>query len=137
MGAAHAIEALGWMRLALAQQAPAAAPASGSDFRPVLFMFLALGLLFYFIIIRPQRREQRQRQSMLDAVTKGDHVVTAGGIHGTVEAIDLTKGIVSLQVAPRTTIRVNKSALASVTPRAKAREEAQDEAAEAAKAAKE
>ena len=87
---------------------------------PIIFMFIALAVLFYVVIVRPQRTEQKKRESMLDAVAKGDHVVTSGGIHGTVEAVDLSKGIISVNIAPKTTIRVNKTALSSVTPKGKA-----------------
>jgi preprotein translocase subunit YajC len=100
--------------LLLAQSAQGA-----GDMRPLLFMLLAIGAIFYFIVLRPQRNEQKKREEMLNAVAKGDHVVTIGGIHGTVEAIDVTKNVVSISVAPKTTIRVNRSALASVSSRKK------------------
>ncbi len=99
----------------------AQAPAGGSaaDTMPLLMMFLVIGALFYFVILRPQRTEQKKREEMLNAVAKGDHVVTIGGIHGTVEGVDVAKNIVSISVAPKTTIRVNRSALGSTTPRGK------------------
>lgn len=98
----------------------AQAPGGGAaDTMPLLMMFLVIGVLFYFVILRPQRSEQKKREEMLNAVAKGDHVVTIGGIHGTVEGIDTGKNTVSLLVAPKTTLRVNRSALASVTPRNK------------------
>ena len=99
----------------------AQAPAGGGagDTMPLLMMFLVIGALFYFIILRPQRNEQKKREEMLNQVAKGDHVVTIGGIHGTVEGVDVNKNFVSLSIAPKITIRVNKSALGSVTPRGK------------------
>jgi preprotein translocase subunit YajC len=101
-----------WTSLWLAQSAQGA-----GDMRPLLFMLLAIGAIFYFIVLRPQRNEQKKREEMLNAVAKGDHVVTIGGIHGTVEAIDVTKNIVSVSVAPKVTIRVNRAALASISSR--------------------
>lgn len=102
--------------------AQAGADDSGSQpsISPIIFMFVALAILFYVVIVRPQRTEQKKRESMLEAVAKGDHIVTAGGIHGTVEAVDLSKGIISVNIAPKTTIRINKTALTSVTPKGKA-----------------
>jgi preprotein translocase subunit YajC len=83
------------------------------------------------VILRPQRTEQKKREEMLSAVAKGDHVVTIGGVHGTVEGIDTGKNTVSLLVAPKTTIRVNRSALASITPRKKAEKESEEKAEKA------
>ncbi len=92
---------------------------SSSPFGFMVLMFVGLAAIYYTIVLRPQKTEQKQRQDMLDNVGKGDHAVTIGGIHGTIEAVDTTKGIVSLTVAPKTVIRVNKSALSSVTPKGK------------------
>lgn len=117
--------ALYWLHTAgitLAQAAPAAAPARspGKDIQPLIFMFGALAVVYIFMVLRPQRTEQKKRQSMLDQVAKGDSVVTIGGLHGKVESIDISKGIIAIEVAPKTVVRVNKSALASVTPKGKA-----------------
>lgn len=110
-----------WTHAPLAQ-APAAGGAG--DTMPLVMMFLVIGALFYFIILRPQRNEQKKRDEMLNAVSKGDHIVTIGGIHGTVEGIDTGKNIVSVLVAPKTTLKFNRSALASVTPKKKAGKDA-------------
>jgi len=53
--------------------------------------------IFYFLLVRPQQRQARDRKAMLDAVKKGDNVVTAGGIHGKVTGI--TDTVVTLEVA--------------------------------------
>ncbi len=53
--------------------------------------------IFYFLLVRPQQRQARDRKAMLDAVKKGDNVVTAGGIHGKVTGI--TETVVTLEVA--------------------------------------
>lgn len=104
---------------------PETAPAGGTGQAappPILAYLVPIGvimLLFYFIILRPQRKEQKTRQGMLDAVAKGDEVVTVGGIHGLVESVDAAKGIVKVTIAPKITIKVNKSSLTSVTPKGK------------------
>jgi preprotein translocase subunit YajC len=49
-----------------------------------LMPFLLIFLIFYFLLIRPQARRQKEHEKMLQAVVKGDRVVTAGGIHGVV-----------------------------------------------------
>ena len=104
-----------WPGLLLATTAP---PAPGNPMGMFVFLMASLFLLYYFIILRPQKKEESSRKSVLEAVAKGDHVVTIGGIHGTVESIDVTKGIVAILIAPKTSVRVNKSALQAVTPKA-------------------
>ena len=69
----------------------AMAPAGGSSqdgMFSTLIMFTLIIAIFYFMILRPQQKRQKDRQKMLDAVKKGDKVVTSGGMHGTVAGID-------------------------------------------------
>jgi preprotein translocase subunit YajC len=56
----------------------------GSGGMIVLMQFVAIGFIFYFLLIRPQRKEQQRHKQMVDQLRKGDEVVTAGGIIGTV-----------------------------------------------------
>jgi preprotein translocase subunit YajC len=56
----------------------------GSGGMIVLLQFVAIGFIFYFLLIRPQRKEQQRHRQMIEEVKKGDEVVTAGGIIGTV-----------------------------------------------------
>jgi preprotein translocase subunit YajC len=77
-------------------------------FLPLLLM----GVVFYFLLIRPQsqrRRAQTQMQSDLDV---GDEVVTTAGIYGKITEIDDDYGIVTLEVAPNTQIRLARAAVA-------------------------
>jgi len=76
---------------------------------PLIFMFG----IFYFLLIRPQQKKAKEHRALLDALKKGDAVVTAGGIHGKVTAIDET--VVTLEVATGVNIKVNKGHIASVT----------------------
>lgn len=76
-------------------------------------------VVYFFMVARPQRAEAKKRQAMLDDVNKGDMVVTVGGIHGKVESINKDKGIVTLEIAPKISVKVNKSALSNVTPKGK------------------
>jgi preprotein translocase subunit YajC len=101
-----------------AAQQGAAQPAAGQQgpglqqFLPMIVVIIAL---FYFMILRPQKKEQRKREETLGAVAKGDSVVTVGGIHGTVESVDPAKGIVTVLVAPKVSLRFSKTAISSVT----------------------
>ncbi len=80
-----------------------------------LTMFLPLVLIFivfYFFIIRPQKKKEDQRKAMIEAVKKGDRIVTIGGVHGTVTQVDETS--VLAQVDNNTKLRIEKSALSSI-----------------------
>lgn len=59
----------------------------GADFSFFLMMG-AIFLIFYFLVIRPQQRQQKERDAFLQTAAKGDDVVTSGGIHGKVAAVD-------------------------------------------------
>ena len=71
---------------------------------------LALPLLmigaFYFLLIRPQRNRQRAQQALLASLEVGDEVMTSGGIFGTITEIDEDEGVVTLEIAPGTRIRM-------------------------------
>ncbi|MEZ4330372.1 MAG: preprotein translocase subunit YajC [Myxococcota bacterium] len=68
--------------VALAQAAP-----GGADFS-FLLMMGAIFLIFYFLVIRPQQRQQREREAFLQTAARGDDVVTQGGIHGYVLSVE-------------------------------------------------
>ena len=76
---------------------------------PLLLIFV----VFYFFIIRPQKKREDERKRMIEAVRKDDKIVTAGGLHGTVTKVDETSVLV--EVATNVKLRIEKSALASVT----------------------
>jgi preprotein translocase subunit YajC len=81
-------------------------------FLPLILIFL----VFYFFIIRPQKKKEDDRKKMIEAVKKGDKVVTIGGIHGTVVQVD--EGSVLVQVDTNTKVRIEKTAVATVvTPK--------------------
>jgi len=82
-------------------------------------------VIFYFLIIRPQRKKQKDTQSMLANVRKGDRVATVGGIRGTVQAVK--ESTVVLKVDDNVKIEFNKSAISTVLER---REEEATEATE-------
>lgn len=81
---------------AYAQAAPAAQPGAESSIMSIGFMVLIF-VVFYFMLIRPQVKRQKEHKSMVDALNKGDEVVTAGGIVGKIT--DMAEGYITLQVA--------------------------------------
>ena len=75
---------------------------------PLVFMFA----IFYFLLIRPQQKKAKDHRALLDSLKKGDQVVTAGGIHGKVGAID--GDVVLLEVATGVTIKISKGYIAAL-----------------------
>lgn len=92
------------------------APSGGSpegSLVSTLLMFAMIIGIFYFMILRPQQKRQKERQKMLDAVKKGDRVVTAGGLHGTVAGLD--EKTVLIQVADNVKLKFERTAITSVS----------------------
>jgi preprotein translocase subunit YajC len=78
------------------------------QFLPLIAMFA----IFYFLLIRPQQKRAREHRAMLDALKKGDDVVTQGGIHGRITGI--TDDVATVEIAPDVKVRVQRSAIATV-----------------------
>lgn len=76
-----------------------------ASYGPIVFM----GLVFYFLLYRPQKKEQQRRTNMLDSLKKGDRIITAGGIHGAITAI--TDKIVTIKIADKVEINISRSAV--------------------------
>ena len=70
---------------------------------------VAIFAVFYFILIRPAQKQQKQKEAMLAALKKGDRVVTSGGIYGSVTGVE--DQVVVLRVADNVKIRVARSAI--------------------------
>lgn len=99
--------------LALAAQAPAAAPEGNPN--AMFFPMLAIiAVLFYLLILRPQRREQQQVQSMRESLKRGDRVKSIGGIYGVVTGVDTTPGTVRVRVDKNVELEFDKGAIATV-----------------------
>lgn len=78
------------------------------QFLPLILIFA----VFYFLLIRPQQKRQKERNAMLSSVKKGDKIVTIGGLHGTIT--DLTDDRVTLKVNDTTRLIFERSAINSV-----------------------
>lgn len=95
---------------------PGATGASGGgDWGFIITMAVIFGI-FYFLMIRPQQKKQKELKTMLDNLAYGDAVVTTGGIHGKVTG--LTDAIVTLEIADKVRIKVSRSAIGAVIQRA-------------------
>ena len=89
------------------QGAPGEEPSVMLQFLPWILMFVVI----YLLILRPQYRKQKQQQAMIDSLTKGDKVVTSGGIHGTIVGVREKDAILVLQVAKDVRIEVSRASV--------------------------
>lgn len=77
-----------------------------------LLMFGLIIAIFYFMILRPQQKRQKERQKMLDAVKKGDRIITTGGMHGTVAGVD--EKTLLIQAGDNLKLKFDRSAIAAI-----------------------
>ena len=77
---------------------------------PLVLIFI----VFYFFMIRPQQKKQKDREKVLDSLKRGDKVITIGGAHGTVAGIDTEKKTVLVQVSDSTKITFDRTAIANI-----------------------
>ncbi|GHT52447.1 hypothetical protein FACS1894106_1190 [Spirochaetia bacterium] len=102
--------------MAAPQGADGAAPGAGS-FVTSLIPFAAIIGIFYFLIIRPQNKKQKETQRMLSALKKGDKIVTIGGIHGTIQTVK--EHSVVVKVDENVKMEFSRSAISTVESVAK------------------
>lgn len=89
-------------------QAPAQVAGGGSGWSMIIMM-LVIVVVFYFFMIRPQQKKQKALQKAREAMKKGDKVITAGGIHGTIK--DTKENDFIIEIADNVRIRVDKSSV--------------------------
>lgn len=87
----------------------AAAQQAGNGLWSMVIMFVLIFAVMYFFMIRPQKKQQKAIEEMRKSLTKGDKVITAGGIYGTIADIDETS--VLIKVDGDVKIRVDKSCI--------------------------
>ena len=73
---------------------------------------LAIGLVFYFIVIAPANKQRKKTQEMLSSLKKGDRVLTTGGIYGTIQGVE--PDAVTLKIAENVKVKVARSAISGV-----------------------
>jgi len=101
---------------AFAQTAPAAA--AGGDLSSSLMSMLPIVLMFvvlYFIMIRPQMKKQKEHRAMVEALAKGDEVVTAGGMLGRVNS--LNENFIGVEIASGVEVQLQRQAVVQVLPK--------------------
>ena len=92
--------------LALLQSSGGAAALA--QFVPII----AIGLIFYFLVIAPANKQRKKTQEMLNSLKKGDRVITSGGIYGTIQGVEAE--VVYLKIAENVKVKVARSAISGV-----------------------
>jgi len=82
-----------------------------TSFLPIILMFVVL----YFLMIRPQMKRQKEQKAMMDALGKGDEVVTSGGLLGKV--VKVNDAYVTVEVSEGNEVMVQKSAITTLLPK--------------------
>lgn len=96
---------------AYAQAAGAAPESSFVSFLPIILMFVVL----YFVMIRPQMKRQKEQKAMMDALAKGDEVITAGGVAGKVTKV--ADAFITLEISQGVEMQVQKNAVTTLLPK--------------------
>ncbi|MEE3327310.1 MAG: preprotein translocase subunit YajC [Myxococcota bacterium] len=103
---------------------PLQAEGPGAGFDPSFFLMMAaIFAIFYFLVIRPQQRQQKEREAAIKALVRGDKVITTGGLHGVVS--DVSEDLVKLEIARvkgglKVEVEVARSGIGVVTKAAEA-----------------
>ncbi|GDX60353.1 MAG: preprotein translocase subunit YajC [Nitrosomonadaceae bacterium] len=95
--------------------AQAAAAPPGGDFLTTLPMIVIIFALFYFIVIRPQSKRAKEQKLMIEALQKGDEVVSSGGVLGRV--VKISGSYIVLEIATSTQVTVLKSSVQTLLPK--------------------
>ncbi len=90
------------------------------QFLPLMVIMFAV---MYFLIIRPQKQKEKKRQEMMSNVRKQDRIITAGGVHGVVVSVKDSEVLVRVDDAKDVKIKIDKSALTSVSAPRDAKED--------------
>jgi len=98
---------------AYAEGAPAAAP--GGDPMTGMLFFIGMIVIFYFLLIRPQQKRAKEHRKMVEALEKGNEVVTSGGILGKV--VDVAEQYLTVEIADGVQIRIQRAAVSTVLPK--------------------
>ena len=91
--------------------APGGAMGNLASFLPIILMFVVL----YFLMIRPQMKRQKEQKAMMDALGKGDEVVTSGGLLGRITKV--ADGYITIEVSEGTEVIVQKGAVTTLLPK--------------------
>lgn len=102
---------LDWLIPVAAAQQAGQPPNAFMQFIPLILLVI----VFYFLLIRPQMKRNKEHKQMIGALAKGDEVITSGGLAGKV--VNLGEAYVTIEIADNVEVKVQKPAIASVLPK--------------------
>lgn len=100
--------------ISTAYAADQAAVQSNAGFGPLIFM-IAMLVIFYFLLIRPQAKRAKEHRNLVSGLGKGDEVITSGGILGRITEID--EDFITISIANNVEIKVQKPAVTTTVPK--------------------
>jgi len=103
----------------LCDAAPAAEPAVRQDGMGMLVPMLLILAIFYFMMIRPQQRKEKERRKMIDELRAGAKIVFAGGLMGTIQ--EATEKTFKVEICPGTTVEISRACVSEVIPQTEAK----------------
>lgn len=103
------------MSFFISDAAAAAAPAQQADPMTSLIFFGGMILIFYFILIRPQSKRAKEHRALVSGLSKGDEVVTNGGILGKIT--DVSEQYVTIEIADNVQVKIQRAAVSTVLPK--------------------
>ncbi len=107
---------------ALAQNAGGGGGAGGLfNLGNPMFLMIAMLAIFYFLLIRPQQKRQKEHKQMLSNLQKGDTIFTSGGLRGRITGLD--ESVVTMEIAERVRVKVNRSAVGGLVSKGEAVQE--------------
>jgi len=90
------------------------AGAGGSDFLVSMLPLILIFVVFYFLLIRPQQQKMKAHRAMIAAVKRGDKVLTAGGIYGTVTKVEEAEDVAIVEIAKDVRVRVARATISDM-----------------------
>jgi len=105
------------MSLLIGTAHAAAAPAQQGGGMEMIIMLAVFGLVFYFMIYRPQAKRVKEHKGLMSALTKGDEVLTQGGLVGKITKVSDEKDFLVISIAEGTEVTVQKGAVNAVLPK--------------------
>lgn len=105
------------MSLFISTAHAAAAPAPAGGGMEMIIMLAVFGLVFFFMIYRPQAKRVKEHKSLMSSLTKGDEVLTQGGIVGKILKVSDEKEFLVISISETTEVTVQKGAISAVLPK--------------------
>ena len=100
---------------AYAENGGAAGQQAGGDPMMSMLFFVGMIVIFYFLLIRPQQKRAKEHRKMVEAIGKGDEVVTNGGILGKI--VDVSDQYMTVEIADNVQVKIQRSAVSTVLPK--------------------